>query len=170
MEADYHALSLIALPVLTVLACFTFYRGAPSGRRIILGLAAAGAAWALQPAYAHPCGGGQPLTQWLLPVLCIAPAVMFIHSRLVATTAAVVLLAMAPVFSNFYLDFVHRDGYTGNPDRAAGIAFAGSPSRLKEMEDALKRLSAGDARDHPAGWLRSSEIWSLLSEEDRLGD
>src|SRR5262245_16512007 len=137
MEADFHALSLMALPVLTALAGFTFYRGAPSGRRIVLGLAAAAAAWALQPAYSHPCGEGQPVMQWLLPVLCIAPAVIFIHSRLVATTALVVLLAMAPVLSNFYLDFVHREGCTGNPAPATAVACHGSPFRLQEMEEAL---------------------------------
>jgi hypothetical protein len=167
MEANFHALSLIALPVLTALACFTFYRGVPSGKRIALGLAAAGAAWFLQPDYFHACLEGLPFTQKLVPVLCIAPAVIFIGRPLAATAAAAVLFALVPALCHQYLDLIHRDWCTGNPQWMMKLCDAGSDSQLKGMEKALERVGDLDPAPHAAGWLKNSEVWPLLHEEEQ---
>jgi len=170
LEADLHAISLIALPCVTAAACCFFYRDRPSARRIAIGIGAALVAWLVQPVYFHACLKGVPFTQKLVPVLCIAPALIFIGRPLVAATAGLVLFALAPALCHQYLDLIHRDGCTGNPAWASKLNETGSTYQLEGMGNALKRIGSLDTNPRPAGWLRDSDLWPLLQEEEREWD
>jgi hypothetical protein len=167
VEADLHAIALISLPCVTALASWLFYLERPSAWRIAIGIAAALAAWFLQPSYFHACHEGLPFTQKLIPVLCLAPALIFIGRPLAAAAAGLVLFALAPTLCHQYLGLIHRDWCTGNPEWASKLNEAGSTYLLQGMGNALKRIGSLDPNPRPAGWLRDSDLWPLLYEDER---
>lgn len=149
----FHAVSLIALPVLTVVAC-AIGGGRPTARRAAVGLAAAAILTAVAAlAFRHRCLAGAPLVQWLIPGICLAALAVCMRRPAIAAAASVPVAALMFFLCMNYAEVVHGPDYGGS---YAQVRFVdrGADSTLRAVKIALAESS--DVQEYPAGRLKEA--------------
>lgn len=154
MEITLHAIALLAIPALTVVALCLLKLSPPTPRRLLYGMIPCLFVLLATAGCNHLCREGQDYFQWLIPVPFLYVVLLFVHSvRWRALLASGIALACV-VLSSHFDSVVHEPGWTGNP------AYDGMASYWLR---AVRREAARLANDEPnlafeANWLRDLPI------------
>ena len=161
MQGSLHAIGLIACPVLVVAVIAVSKRAPLSVRRICIAvLVSLLAMFIADTVSVHACIAGQPLTQWLVPGLCMVAVLCSIESVACRAIAGSVLALLAIALSLQFSHLVHEPGFTGNPSE-----FLSARDRKIRL---LAELIAFDTSDsYPQGWVREVLPLGSLPEDDR---
>lgn len=153
MQAELNAAGVLAPAAATVLLLWKFGSRPTTPWRMLLALVVFLALWAFRPS--HLCGAGQPLTQWLVPGLGIFLVLSFVRPKLARYSAAVVFLALSFFLSEHFIDLVHTDGFTGNPEHPEESVLLLQRSILMEftLHDREAEPPVDPGRTFPPGWL-----------------
>ncbi len=167
MQADVHAVLLIALTVAALAALALFKRRIPTSRQFVIAFALASFGTVAAPTFNHHlCREGEPRTQWLILGPCLLLILVFVKSaawrRILGTVVFVGMLGLSCHFT----EFVHTPGWTGNPDWDGGNSLA--RRGLHQVISAVAKDMEDPQVEYPAGWLRDLPVWDGINE--RLGD
>ena len=158
MVGNLHALMLIALPLLTLLACAAGGRPDRPRQRtsVLLGgvLILIVLAGSLS---AHGCNAGQPVMQWGIPGVCLLATVLWVHNQRLAGALAVASALAMFGLSFHYSEVVHGPIYVGDPNygktRAARLI-----RELSLTSQVIEELTEKNDATYPAGWLAETAL------------
>ena len=165
MAPTFHALGILALVAMTVLAC-TRWREAPYRPRIFRALVAGLMClliYLLTPG--HLCNRGNPVSQVLIGAVCVSAPFLFIRCTRLALGFAALAVAATLALCIQHPRIVHSPGFTGNPrDLETRRLAALADSAEREI---LKR-KATDPASYEAGWIEE-KAWIPDSKEQCRG-
>jgi len=149
MAANLHALWMIALPIVTAVFCWLFWKGRPSVRLVAWSLIALFAPLLFPP---HACGRGKPITQGLLGGACMF-AVLICARYTRARVAMTVVLGITTLALMVHHDtLVHRDDTIGHPWEDV-FSRHKRDKRLHNVQNELRALGEKSANQFPEGWV-----------------
>lgn len=172
MAGSLNAFGLIGVVALTLLAIFVRKPQRRNSRQFAMSVFLALAVVVLAPLLTiHLCRAGQPLTQWLIPAMCIVLVGTFTRVNWLRRVVIVVLMVAAIQLSFDFTSLVHRRGYTGNPSSGEGVR----RSYLHVLREHLVDSGLDTQQQFPSGWLRDIvdeelEIYAGFEHVPSLGN
>ncbi len=165
-DVTAHALLLLLVPLTIAALCPFFAKrrrpGDDVGAATLIAVCTGLAACVINQ---HLCSEGTPLTQWIVPAVCLWCVLTFFESKTCRRVSAVLLVGVMFTLSCHYSDVVHEPEWTGNPrgrSLAVGVKFE------FDRQDLAKKLKVFNDESNPtykAGWLRDLPIARGLHEE-----
>lgn len=161
-----HAVILMLVPIVMLIAFLAAEKRRPTGHQVAVSAIIAGGTGVFADiSSAHLCSEGNPLTQWIIPALCMGVVLCYFRNalprRILAASLFVVMLAL----SMHYAGVVHEPKWTGNPRGrilSMRVVFESQRQRLVEM---LLVLEEERNPSYEAGWLRDLPIPRELDEQ-----
>jgi len=92
--------------------------------------------------------------QWVIPAGCIWLIVLLIADRIYRFSIATLVFISGVILCFQYSDWVHKTGWTGNPEGMRLMAKNRPVVMIREAEEFLVGKAATDPIDYPAGWLK----------------
>jgi hypothetical protein len=152
MNPTTHAVALLAIVGVTLLACIGL-RGKPQSSAGLIAGAACFLMSLLMPG--HLCDAGHPWSQLLIGSACITMLIVFVRDRRVALGLSFVIAVSAGKLAWDYVDLVHVEGVTGNRNPSQERMRIRSERLARET---LAEMAKSDSKSYPEGWLSDSEI------------
>ena len=153
MHGNLNAIGLLACIIGTVAVLVFSSRQKPTLGRIVMAIVVAFLTYFFSMSFGnHRCDAGQPFTQMLVPSVCMMIVLLSVKSAWVRRTASIALAMAAFALAMHFVDLVHFDGYTGNPN-------AGSRARMHVLRDVNLYVASTtyEGSSLPEGWLGDFE-------------
>ncbi|MEE8155735.1 MAG: hypothetical protein V3T53_12350 [Phycisphaerales bacterium] len=151
MAASLNALGLMGVVALTLLAIFVRKPQRCSLKLFVRSVLLAIAAVILaNVASFHMCYAGHPVTQWLIPSVCILLAGLFARVNWLRRVAVAILMIAAIQLSFYFTSIVHMKGFTGNPSSGERVR----RTYLRVLREDLVDSGLDTQQHFPSGWLR----------------
>jgi len=168
MEADLHALALLALTILPVVLLGLAKRRRPTDRQLIFALGTAVGvalvAWMLNH---HLCREGTPRNQWLIPCLLLFLVLAFVQAKRRRRITGAIIAAGMIGLSFHFTELVHSSEWTANPRWDGGAAALERAMRAR-FEDWVEQAPDREIK-LPAGWVDELPPWDPQVKETMVG-
>ena len=116
MNANINALGIISSVIITLLIIIKFGQNKWIYKNLIWAIPLAVIISYLNITFSyHKCLAGNPIMQWLIPMLCLIPISLSVKNKLIALTMISFLIVISFSLSNDFVSLVHTNDYTGNP-------------------------------------------------------
>ncbi len=164
MQADVHAILLLALPAVAILAMLILRKRRPSARQLLIAIALATFATILAPTCnQHRCRSGQPQSQWIIIGPCLLLTLILIRSTAWRRVLGSILCVGMIGLSCHFTSLVHEPGWTGSLAQSDMV----EALILRQYRAAVKMATEEHPSPDdilPAGRLRDTPLWTKVHE------
>lgn len=162
-----HALSLLAMPVVTLLVCCVTRRRRPTSRQVVNAGAITGVTVLMLSVFsAHLCNNGNPGFQFLIPGACLWVVLAIAGTQWVRVSLAVCLIGLMAILAHQYVELVHSRQWIGNPRAFSAAVEASTESALGGAKNKIREAAAGETTVYSPGWVRDLPFGSFLGDEN----
>ena len=158
MWVTLHALALLACPIVTLIVILLTKRRSFAERSVVAPLLIPLAIGFMPMTMKHMCDEGQAFGSWLIPLLCLWPALLLIGPTVVRRAVATLLGVAMFVLTYQHDTWVHTDEITGSKQWAKISRAAMNRAELGEVAIWLANRGLRDTNSYAAGWLREIDF------------
>lgn len=168
MEADLHALVLLALMILPVVLLGLAKRRRPTDRQLIFALGTAVViAFITMASNNLLTREGTPRNQWLIPCLLLFFVLAFVQAKRWRRIGGAIIAVSMVGLSFHFTELVHSSDWTGNPDWDGGAAVLERAKRAR-FNDWVEQAPDREI-NLPAGWVDELPSWEPQAKQTVSG-